>query len=378
MMPAASCWPTAACMWTVEAMIPHVKALATRAATRLAAGAHAITSHLVAHAHGPQKHLRSWASRIRMSPAIPEMPGLPSGLKRAQPLIPVDSAASRALVAVIAILTFLAALAGGTAHIVARASADWRTAVSNEMTIQVRPDLRRNMEDDLKRVAELLRPSPGVENIRVVPRAESDRLLEPWLGTGLQLAELPIPRLVVITISRNSRPDIEALRQSLRRELPTASLDDHRLWTGRLSTMANTLILAAIVVVLLVTLAAGLAVAFATRGAMAGSQDSVEVLHLVGADDSFIAREFQGRFLKLGLEGGAVGGLAALVVTAVLGWVSLSWSTGPGSDQLKALFGSFEIGWIGYLIVIGIAAMVALIAGLVSRITVRQHLRDMA
>jgi cell division transport system permease protein len=327
------------------------------------------------------RSIRARATGVSAPPdrsAMPQIPGLPAGLKREQPLIPVDSAASRALVAVIAILTFLAALAGGAAHMVARASQDWRSAVSNEMTIQVKPDVRRNIEEDVARAAELFRRAAGVEAVRIVPRAESERLLEPWLGTGLDLADLPVPRLVVVTISRGSRPDVAALRQALRRDAPTASLDDHRLWVGRLSTMANTLILAGVVVVMLVTLAAGLAVAFATRGAMAGSQDSVEVLHLVGADDQFIAREFQERFLKLGLEGGAVGGLAALVVTVVLGWISLSWSSGPGADQIEALFGSFEIGLMGYLIVALIAAMVALIAGLVSRVTVRRHLRDMA
>jgi cell division transport system permease protein len=317
-------------------------------------------------------------SATGQGPMMPEIPGLPSGLKREQPLIPVDSAASRALVAVIAILTFLAALAGGAAHMVATASSEWRSAISNEMTVQIKPDPRRNIEDDIARAARIFRGAPGVAEVRIVPRAESDRLLEPWLGAGLQLADLPVPRLLVVTISRSSRPDVEALRQSLRREAPTASLDDHRLWVGRLSTMANTLILAGVAVVLLVTLAAGLAVAFATRGAMAGSHDSVEVLHLVGANDAFIAREFQGRFLRLGLEGGAIGGLFALVVTIVLGWISLSWSSGPGADQLKALFGAFEIGWSGYLIVISIAALVALIAGLVSRLTVQRHLRQMA
>lgn len=325
-----------------------------------------------------QKAASAGPSRAGHARGLPDLPGLPPGLKREQPLIPVDSAASRALVAVIAILTFLAALAGGAAHMVASASTEWRSAISNEMTVQIKPDPRRNIEDDVARAAALLRGAAGVAEVKIVPRAESDRLLEPWLGTGLQLAELPVPRLLLITISRNSRPDVEALRQSLRRETPTASLDDHRLWVGRLSTMANTLILSGVAVVLLVTLAAGLAVAFATRGAMAGSHDSVEVLHLVGANDAFIAREFQGRFLKLGLEGGTIGGLSALVVTAVLGWISLSWSSGPGADQLKALFGAFEIGWTGYLIVISIAALVALIAGLVSRITVQRHLRQMA
>jgi cell division transport system permease protein len=214
--------------------------------------------------------------------------------------------------------------------------------------------------------------------VRISPRAESDKLLEPWLGAGLQLGELPVPRLIVVTITPGSRPDVEAVRQTLRRDVPSASLDDHRLWVGRLSTMANTMIVAGVAVVLLITMAAGLAVAFATRGAMSGSHDSIEVLHLVGADDDFIAREFRGRFLKLGLEGGAIGGLAALVTTAVLGWISLSWTQGPGADQLRALFGSFEVGWVGYLIVAGIAASVAVIAGVVSRFTVRRRLREMA
>jgi cell division transport system permease protein len=348
--------------------------LARRGRDLLGGAADAMLRRLAGEAAAPRD--ASASSRQRL--AMPDIPGLPAGLKREASLIPVDSAASRALVAVIAILTFLAALAGGAAHMVANASIEWRSAVSNEMTIQVRPDLRRDIENDLARVAALLGRSPGVAEARIVPRAESDRLLEPWLGAGLQLAELPVPRLVVVTVARGSRPDVDALRQALKREAPTASLDDHRLWIGRLSTMANTLILAGVAVVLLVTLAAGLAVAFATRGAMAGSQDSVEVLHLVGADDRFIAREFQGRFFRLGLEGGAIGGAAALVATIVLGWISLSWSSGPGADQLQALFGSFEIGMGGYFIVVAIAASVALIAGLVSRVTVRRHLADMA
>jgi cell division transport system permease protein len=314
----------------------------------------------------------------KRGPIQPEIPGLPPGLKRDMPLIPVDSAASRALVAVVAILAFLAAMAAGAAHMVARASADWRGAIASEMTIQIRPDVRRDMERDLAAAATAARATAGVAEARVVARAESDAMLEPWLGRGLQLSELPVPRLVVLTVPPGSRPDVEALRRDLARVAPTALLDDHRLWVGRLSTMANTMILAGIVVVILITVAAALAVAFATRGAMAGSRDSVEVLHMVGADDAFIAREFQTRFFRLGLKGGAIGGLAALVVTALTGWLSFSLASGPGADQLRALFGSFEVGWRGYLIVLIVAMAVAAIAGVMSRFTVRRHLRDMA
>lgn len=304
--------------------------------------------------------------------------GLPSNLRRDQPLVPVDSIAGRALVVVIAILTFLAALSAGAALLAARASEQWRGAVANEMTVQIRPDTRRNIDTDIARVLELARGVPSIAEARAMPKAESDKLLEPWLGAGLDLVELPVPRLIVLRLNAVVASELVAFGQSLRREVPGATLDDHRLWVRRLSTMANTIILAGVAIVLLVLIAAALAVAFATRGAMAGSRDSVEVLHLVGANDEFIAREFQNRFVTLGLRGGGMGGLAAIVAIALLGWLTSAWSATPEADQLQAMFGAFEIGWSGYGVVVLVAAIVAAIAGLVSRITVRHYLRAMA
>ncbi len=309
---------------------------------------------------------------------VREEPALPVNLRRDSPLVPVDSVAGRALMAVIAILTFLAALSAGAAVLAARASEQWRGAVANEMTIQIRPDVRRDIEADLAQAVGMAAGVGAIESVRVVPRAESDKLLEPWLGAGLDLVELPVPRLIVLKIKAAAAPELAAFGAALRREVPSASLDDHRLWVRRLSTMANTIILSGVAVVLLVLCAAGLAVAFATRGAMAGSRDSVEVLHLVGADDAFIAREFQSRFVQLGLRGGAVGGVAAIVVIGLLGWLASRWRAAPEGEQLQALFGAFEIGWAGYGAVILVAMVVAAIAGVVSRFTVRRYLRGLA
>jgi cell division transport system permease protein len=303
---------------------------------------------------------------------------LPNNLRRDQPLVPIDSVAGRALMAVIAILTFLAALSAGAAVLAARASEQWRGAVANEMTIQIRPDSRRDIAADIARAVAMAQAVDGVEAVRAVPRAESDKLLEPWLGTGLDLVELPVPRLIVLRLRAGTGPDLAAFGAALRREVPTAILDDHRLWVRRLSTMASTIIMSGAAIVLLVLTAAALAVAFATRGAMAGSRDSVEVLHLVGADDAFIAREFQSRFVRLGLRGGTIGGLAAIVVIALLGFLSSRWSAAPEAEQLQAMFGAFEIGWSGYVAVILVAVVVAAISGLVSRFTVRHYLRVLA
>jgi cell division transport system permease protein len=304
----------------------------------------------------------------------PSARALPASLRRNAPLVPVDSAGGRALAAVIAILTFLAALCAGGAELVATSSEQWRSDIAREVTIQVRPNAQRSIQADVDRAIALARQTPGVEEAQAFSKEESERLLEPWLGTGLDFNDLPVPRLIVLKLQGSAKPDFAPLRQALRDQVPGASLDDHALWVSRLSTMANTIIGIGAALVVLVLVAAGLAVTFATRGAMAGNREVVEVLHFVGANDDFIAREFQRRFFKLGLRGSAAGAGAAMILTILLGFVTRSWRASPAGDQIEALFGSFSMGWRGYAIVILIALAVAIITGIVSRLTVRRFL----
>lgn len=315
-------------------------------------------------------------SRRRASPPPPEegQRPLPASLRRNAALVPLDSAGGQALAAVIAILTFLAALCAGGAELIATNSAQWRSDIAREVTIQVRPNPQRPIETDVERAVTLARQTPGVAQVQPFSRTESERLLEPWLGTGLDFNDLPVPRLIVIKLEGNASPDFAPLRQALRDQVPGATLDDHALWVSRLSTMANTIIGIGVALVVLVLVAAGLAVTFATRGAMAGNREVVDVLHFVGANDDFIAREFQRRFFRLGLRGSAAGAGVALVLTTLVGWLTQSWRASPAGDQIEALFGSFGIGWRGYGVVILIAFAVALITGIVSRLTVRRFL----
>ena len=193
---------------------------------------------------------------------------LPETLRRNQPLVPADSVAGRALVTVIAILTFLAALAAGAAELVASASAEWRSSISREITIQVKPNAQRDIEADVAAAVAVAGADPQVDSVSVYSKEEAERLLAPWLGTGLELVELPVPRLVVVRLKSDTTPDLTAMKQQLAEQVPTASLDDHRTWIARLSTMASTLVIIALAIVGLVLTAAALAIAFATRAAL--------------------------------------------------------------------------------------------------------------
>jgi len=296
-------------------------------------------------------------------------------LKRDMPLVPASSIAGRALVVVIAIMTFLACLTAGGAILVAGASEQWRGEVSREVTIQVRPVAGQDADALVAKAAEAARKANGVADVRAMSRQESEQLLEPWLGNGLDLSELPIPRLIVVRMQSLSAPDIEALRQTLAAQSPGASLDDHRIWLARLDTMADAMVVFALLLFILVVSAMAMAVGFATRGAMAGNREIIEVLHFVGAADSYISRQFQTHFLRLGMKGGLLGGALAALFFAAASLASLWWSSSVGGEEIGALFGAFALGAKGYAAILAIAVAIAVLTGAISRIIVFRHLR---
>lgn len=316
------------------------------------------------------------ASAAAAKPAAPQGQREPASppLKQDMPLVPASTIAGRALVTVIAIMTYLASLSAGAGFLIADASVGWRNSISREMTIQVRPAAGRDLEADTAKAADLARAAPGVSEVRVYTKAESERLLEPWLGSGLDFGELPIPRMIIVRNKAGETVDTAALRKTLTDRISAASLDDHRQWVSRLSTMANSVVFAAIVIFLLVVTAMTMAVIFATRGAMAGNREIVDVLHFVGAEDRYIAREFQRHFLRLGLRGGLTGSVAAIVTFFGLGLVTAWWLAAPGGEQVGMLFGSFGLGFLGFVCILAIGVGIAILTGAISRAIVYRRL----
>jgi cell division transport system permease protein len=261
--------------------------------------------------------------------------------------------------------------------LVGAAANDWQSAVAREVTIQIRPVAGRDADADVASAAALAQAIPGIEDVKPFSKDESAALLEPWLGTGLSLDDLPVPRLIVVKLAAGGTPDLARLRDALAERVPGARFDDHRGWIERMRAMANTAVALGIGVLALVLAATVLSIMFATRGAMAANRPIVEVLHFVGARDGYIAGEFQRHFLILGFKGGTIGGGAALAVFALAQLVG-GWFRGTaGEEQLGALFGTFSLGIDGYAAVLGQIVLIALVTAMTSRLTVRHTLKSL-
>lgn len=291
-------------------------------------------------------------------------------------ILPRDSVASHALIAVIAIMSFLAALTVGAARIAQTSAAEWKNGLSNEITIQVKPVQGRNLEADVEKALAAAQKMPGVTEARAYTKQESEMLLEPWLGKGIDLKSLPVPRLIQLRVSGISSKDTDSLRRTLAENIPNASLNDHRGFSSRLAVISRVMTFAGAAILMLVLLATLLSVSFATRGAVAANRTTVEVLHFVGAHNPYIASAFQRHFLEVGFKGALIGGTAAALLFAISRFAARMLDFFPISDDTAYLFGKFSLDAYGYLEIAATVIFVAAVTAISSRITVYSTLRN--
>ncbi len=232
----------------------------------------------------------------------------PSGQRRTAPIVPERSVAGRTLVLLIAIMTFLSGVTLGGVVLVQKSAIAWSSDVGREVTIQLRPVEGEVMESNIRTAIALAEATPGVARAYALTIEDSQKLLEPWLGAGLDLSAIDIPRLVVVELSDTRDVDLSMLERDIQ-SIRGATLDTHAAWRQQLNTMAGTIVFSGLLVLALIVFATVLAVVFATRGTMASNREIVDVLHFIGASNRFIAGEFQGRFLSLGFRGGLIGGV---------------------------------------------------------------------
>ena len=229
----------------------------------------------------------------------------------------------------IAFMVFLSILALAGALLMHQVAARWERSISSTLTVQV-PAGADPTEDDrrVSRAVAMLRDTPGVRVARPVDAEQVAQLLAPWLGAGGSSRELPLPRLIDVTLKDDARVDTARLQQQLATVLPGAAVDDHRLWLDRVVRMMRGTEWLAFGIVGLIALACIGTVTFTTRTGLAVHYEAIEVMHLIGAQDAYVARQFAQRALGLGLRGGLFG--AAIAAPVIYGAGFLAQRLPPG------------------------------------------------
>lgn len=292
-------------------------------------------------------------------------------------VVPAGSVTSRSLTLVIAIMCFLACLTAGFVYMVNQSASAWLRDIASEVTVQIEPKERGDIEKSVRDAAAFLAKQQGIRAVRPLSHDESAALVEPWLGKSDALKSLPIPRLIAVEIDRGTPPDLERLRGQLATELPGAILDDHRHWQQQIRTVTRSLALGGLGILMLVGAATTAIIVSATRSSMASNREIVEVLHLVGATDHYIAREFERHFLRLGIRAGLVGaGFAMLVFMLMPMGMELLGGNVVTMAEVRRLFGAGVLDMAGYGVLVVVVIVISALCMLTSRFGVYSILEN--
>ena len=287
---------------------------------------------------------------------------------KSAPLLPPDSGRDRPLFAVAAILVFLACLAALGAAGAWRAAEGWTAQLTDQVTVQILPGEDRDGDADAREAARLIANLPGVVEAEARTRAESEALLQPWLGAAGLPGDLPVPSLIAVTVDSQNPPAPGAIETLLADQPYEAAVDDHGRWEGAVRRAAATVRYFALGLVVLLTLAAAAVIAFAARASLAARWDVAQTLHLVGAPDRYVTALFQSRFFWLGLKAGLTGAVLAALAAAGL-------SLAGGASSTVFFLPNLEFGWSSAAIPTAAALISALIAALSARLAVAAELK---
>lgn len=267
----------------------------------------------------------------------------------------------------LAMIVYLAGLSVAGMMNLAAVAERWDKGLAGTVTVQVPAEAGAEADRRIAKAVALLEGTPGVISARALTPGEIMDLLEPWLGEAADDDDLPLPRLIDVRVRPGAGLDAEGLSAALADTVPGAVVDDHKETLDRLTDLTRSMELVALGLIVLVGGVAVATVVFITRTGLALHAGAIELLHLIGAPDGYIARQFQGQALELALKGGMIGLALAAATVWVLArlWRRLDGlfvpDLAPSSEQWLALA--------------ALPFAVALIAVLTARITVMRALR---
>lgn len=287
-------------------------------------------------------------------------------------IIPSSASSLTSLTVTMTVMSYLACLAIGALILVDRAVASWTSGLAREMTVQLRVVRDIDIETQLGKAQAILSGFPGILQAEILDQGESIRLLEPWLGTR-SLEGLPVPRLIRVITDTANPPDVAALETALV-AVKGARLDTHRKWEAELTRMARALTVLSYSILMLISASAIAIVIFATRAVLQANRHIVDLLHLIGARDRYIARQIDGRFLRTGMLSGFMGVGMGLLTFLLLGLFGGGSESGVAAASRSLLFSAPEIALWSYGVLLTVPLAATLICLVTARVTLMRRL----
>lgn len=288
-----------------------------------------------------------------------------------------DDSAGRFLVLLIGLMTYLALLSAAAGMVLTSMADRWTTGLANHITVEI-PALDitgvrladAQHTEKTKEIESFLLSDPDVAEVVVQPPSEVGKLVEPWLGSdGQVLGQVPLPALISVTTKSNDPAVVTRLKGGIEKMFAAARIETHQSWLNDVLRLTSTLSFAAYLIGLITAVTTVSAVGGAVRARMSAFREQLEILHLIGASDEYITRQFQKHALHLSFIGAGTGFVLSMITLALLDNLA-------GTMEM-ALVPTLILSGQSFLVLLIIPALTCVITVFTTRLTVLQSLQDM-
>jgi len=275
---------------------------------------------------------------------------------------------------IVGFMVYLAAMALAGAVFANGLIDRWRSDLTDAVTVQILPNAEGETTQDqaawVAAAVKFLTDVPGITSAAPVAHEEIVRLLEPWLGSGNIIDDLPLPALIAVHLQPDAAFNLPEIKRRLAEAVPGAVLEDHKPWLADLARLARGIEALTLLTLVLVAVASILIIVFVSRSALAQHQEVIQVLSLIGARDAYIAGQLQAYAFRLATLGAALG--VALAIATIFAAAKL---LGEAETNLMPELGSLSWRWLLLILPIPAAGVIAVAT---TRLTVLTQLRRTA
>lgn len=212
---------------------------------------------------------------------------------------------------------------------------NWEKDILGAVTIQVSPIEDENKkidvaqtEEQLNKVLQYVENAKGVKSVHILDNKTVERLMTPWLGSKIDVEALPIPRLLDVQLKEDAEINYDEMTQGLHKVSANASIDNHRLWLNRLLKFATSLKTLALCVLLMVAGICAFSIYYSARTSLGINLNSIEILHIIGAKDDYIAKQYAKSYAKIGFFSGVIGLIFAIPSIVLVSKYGISTGSG--------------------------------------------------
>lgn len=253
---------------------------------------------------------------------------------------------------------------------------NWNESILGSLTVQIMPLNESNREKSVsetlqhqKRTLEFLEAQDFVDTATPLSDKQLDKLIKPWLGDGVDVSKLPIPRIIDVKIKPGVEVNFLKLADDLAEVSSQASLDNHKLWLNKLINFADGLKILALTILALVILVNSGAIFYTTQVSLGLHKNIIEILHIMGAKDTYIAQQYARRTGRLGLIGGVVGVVLSIPTIFLIGSLATQIEGGIISEA--------ELSVVSWMVIASLPLFACAIAMTTAYYTVKRTLEKM-